>query len=323
MHLAPLLLIGYVADALLGDPEHWPHPVRALGGFIGRFERLHYEDSVAAGLGLVLATVSVTLAAPVLAFALLPGPLAWLLAAYLVYACLAAQGLDAAGRRVLAALEEHDMAAARRAVGRLVGRDTAGLDAAGVRRACLESLAENLSDGVAAPLFWGLVLGAPGMLLYKAVNTMDSMVGYTAPRYARFGRVAARLDDAVNYIPARLTAWLLVAAARLTRPEGLQAARRARRVLRADAAKSKSPNAGRPMAAMAGALGVRLGGPASYFGENEQKPWLGGAGREPGDADLEAGLRLARLAGLGMLGLVLFAAWLLDLELWGLAGTLT
>jgi adenosylcobinamide-phosphate synthase len=183
-------------------------------------------------------------------------------------------------------LRTGDLAEARRAVARTVGRDPQRLDEAGVARAALESLAENTSDGVVAPLFWGLLFGLPGIAGYKAINTLDSMIGHRSPRYEDFGRAAARIDDVANLIPARLTGALLAVVA------GAARWRRALAVMRADARAHRSPNAGWPEAALAGALGVRLSGPRVYGDRIADEPWLNATAPDPGPGDLDRGLGL-------------------------------
>ena len=225
---------------------------------------------------------------------------------------LAVKGLRQESENVRRALVTGTLDGARKAVSRIVGRDTAALSREGVIRAAVETVAENFSDGVVAPMFWMLIGGAPLALAYKAVNTMDSMVGYKNDRYLYFGRAAAKLDDAANWIPARLAALLLVAAAPLTG----QNATRAFALWRRDRRKHASPNSAQTESAMAGALGVRLAGPASYFGQVHQKPWIGDDTRpiEPEDITragrmLYAGSVLALVlfcgARLGILALIL------------------
>ena len=194
---------------------------------------------------------------------------------------LAAKGLVQESRNVYKELQKQDLPAARKAVARIVGRDTQNLTAEGVTKAAVETVAENASDGVIAPLLYMLLGGAPLALCYKAVNTMDSMVGYKNERYLYFGRAAAKLDDAANYLPARMAALLLAGAAALTG----QDARGALRIWRRDRRSHASPNSAQTEAVMAGALGVQLAGPASYFGKLYEKPTIGDALRpvEPGD----------------------------------------
>lgn len=189
-----------------------------------------------------------------------------------------------------------DLGAARVAVSMIVGRDPSVLDSAGVARAALESLAENTSDGIVAPLFWGAVFGLPGIAGYKAINTLDSMIGHRTPRHECFGWASARIDDVVNLIPARLTGVVFAFAS--GRP-GV-----ALRCMWADAGKHRSPNAGWPEAAMAGALGVRMSGPRIYGDRIAQEPWLNGAAVDPQAGDIQRGLRLY-LRAMGLLAVLL------------------
>jgi adenosylcobinamide-phosphate synthase len=201
----------------------------------------------------------------------LPPPLFFLLTAGLASTTLATRGLLESVTRVEKPLRAGKIVEARQALARIVGRETHSLDADKVLRASLESLAENTSDGVVAPLFYLFLGGIPAAMGYKAVNTLDSMIGYRTDRYLYFGKFAARLDDALNFIPARLTAFLMVAGAWAAGSNGT----RAFKTLRRDHAKHLSPNAGYPEAALAGALRIRLGGPSSYFGREIWKPFIG------------------------------------------------
>lgn len=185
-------------------------------------------------------------------------------------------------------LQSRDIESARSAVARIVGRDPAGLDEAGIARAAIESLAENASDGIVAPVFWGALFGLPGIVGYKAINTLDSMIGHRTPRHESFGWAAARIDDLANFIPARLTGFLFVLLA--ARPSD------ALSCMVRDANRHRSINAGWPEAAMAGALGVRLSGPRIYHGATVNEPWLNEAARDPLAADIRQGLRLYRRA---------------------------
>jgi adenosylcobinamide-phosphate synthase len=200
----------------------------------------------------------------------------------------------------------------------IVGRETAQLGPEEIRRAVLETVAENLADGVVAPMFFILLLGLPGLVLYKAANTMDSMVGYKNYRYGRFGKVAARADDILNFLPARLTALVMVPAAKLA---GLDH-RGAWAVLRRDAAKASSPNAGWPEAAMAGALGVRLGGPSTYFGHRVDKPFIGQPDQQLSAEKYSQAIRLLYAASLLLAALTFFSLLAGGAGLWGLLGRL-
>lgn len=315
-------LCGFVIDLLLGDPAWMPHPVVFMGRCISALEKLlrrifpktpkgELAGGVILAAVLPLGTLAFTglcvwglgLVHPVLGFAL---QVLW------CWQALAAKGLRQESENVRRALDTGTLDDARKAVSRIVGRDTAALSREGVIRAAVETVAENFSDGVVAPMFWMLIGGAPLALAYKAVNTMDSMVGYKNDRYLYFGRAAAKLDDAANWLPSRLAALLLVAAAPLTG----QNAKRAFAIWRRDRRKHASPNSAQTESAMAGALGGQLAGPASYFGKVHQKPWIGDDTRpiEPEDITragrmLYAGSALALVlfcgARLGILALTL------------------
>jgi adenosylcobinamide-phosphate synthase len=274
--LALPFLAGYLLDLLLGDPPHWPHPVRLIGRLSEYWEGVLYRPSVWWGALFWLAVMGTTLpfALGFLGMAgFLPNLAALALLGYFIYAGLATRSLHQESRQVETALARGDLAEARGQLAMIVGRETGQLGAEEIRRAVIETVAENLVDGVAAPMFFTLLGGLPGLFLYKAANTMDSMVGYKNFRYRKFGKVAARADDVLNFLPARLTALTMVAAAALA---GLEA-QGAWRIICRDAGRASSPNAGWPEAAMAGALGVRLGGPSTYFGKLVDKPFLGDA----------------------------------------------
>jgi adenosylcobinamide-phosphate synthase len=221
--------------------------------------------------------------------ALLPGGAPGvILTGILAWPLVAARSLHQHVAGVALPLARRDMPAARVAVSRIVGRDPARLDEAGVARAALESLAENASDGVVAPLFWGVLLGLPGIAAYKALNTLDSMIGHRTSRHKAFGWASARLDDVANLAPARLTA-LLLALVSERRGDALATIRR-------DARRHRSPNAGWPEAAMAGALDVRLSGPRTYADRVAEEPWVNADAPDPGPEDLQRGLALYRRA---------------------------
>jgi adenosylcobinamide-phosphate synthase len=294
------LVVGVLADAAFGDPPRW-HPVAGFGQGVARLERLLYRDAVAPGAALV----AVALAGPVAGGFLLERavrgrPLAQLaVTGVAAWAVLGAASLAREGAAMGRLLQAGDVPGARARLPHLCARDPGDLDAPALARATVESLAENTSDAVVAPLLWGAVAGVPGLLGYRAVNTLDAMIGYRSPRYLRFGRVAARLDDALNYVPARVTGALTVLAAPLIGGS----ARCAWHVLRRDGGRHPSPNAGRPEAAAAGALGVRLGGTNVYAGHVEHRPALGEGGRAPEAEDVHRAVRLGRLVGLGGAGL--------------------
>lgn len=280
------LLLGFLLDLVVGDPQGWPHLVRLFGRLITGLERRLYPQENKRRAGAVLVVVVVLVAGFVPAVLL---TLAWwwspwvylALETLLCWQCLAVKSLRVESLRVYTALAAGDLPEARKALSWIVGRDTDKLDEAGVTRAAVETVAENASDGVGAPLFWlfwgGSVLGC----VYKAINTMDSMLGYRNERYCDFGRWAAKLDDAANFLPARLCAGAMIVSGALC---GLDA-RGAFRIWRRDRRNHASPNSAQTEAVMAGALGVRLAGPARYFGCLHQKPYIGDDTRpiQPGD----------------------------------------
>ncbi|MBI5583282.1 MAG: cobalamin biosynthesis protein CobD [Deltaproteobacteria bacterium] len=273
-------VIAYLIDLAVGDPRWFPHPVRFFGRIIQGLEKVLRRPSnnpvweKAAG---ILLAVGLPGAVFALSYALLN---VWLSACpwlqslttiLLAYTTLATRSLHQEAARVVAALEAGRVPEARKWLSWIVGRDTENLDREGMLRATLETVAENLSDGVIAPLFYLLIGGVPLALAFKAASTLDSMVGYKNDRYRHFGWASARLDDLWNYVPARLTAWLIELVS-LIRGWDWRATRRIR--LR-DGRKYPSPNAGLPQAALAGALRIRLGGPVSYGGVRSAKPFLG------------------------------------------------
>ena len=273
---AVALAIGAAMDAVVGDPRNMLHMVVVFGAVISGWEKVLYRmnNKRLAGALLVVLTL-LTCGAPIallLWFAWRLYPLLYALwAGVLCWQCLAAKSLRDESDLVRVPLEAGDLPKAREMVGRIVGRDTDALDEAGVARAAVETVAENTSDGVIAPMFY-LALGGPLLgCLYKAVNTMDSMVGYKNDRYMDFGRCAALLDDVVNYIPARLAALELILAAFLTGMDG----KNAWRIWRRDRRNHASPNSAQTESAVAGALGLRLAGDAVYFGKLHKKPYIG------------------------------------------------
>jgi adenosylcobinamide-phosphate synthase len=262
-----------------------------MGGAIGWADRNLNQESAGqgarrlAGVLVVVALCGLTWAIASAIVALLPG--GWIGAALtglLAFPLVATRSLFDHVRAVAIPLRQGDLAKARQAVSMIVGRDPMTLDQAGVARAALESLSESTSDGVVAPVFWGVIFGLPGIATYKMINTMDSMIGHLSPRHAAFGWAAARLDDLVNLIPARLSALLIVAVSGRMRE--------ALRTTLAFGAQHRSPNAGWPEAALAGALNVRLSGPRVYDGEVTQEPWVNGVAPDPVPQDLALGLEM-------------------------------
>jgi adenosylcobinamide-phosphate synthase len=294
MSAAGLMLAAWAVEALFGWPT-WlyrliRHPVVWLGAAVTGLEhvlnrpswphRARYVTGAAASL---LAISIATGLAFAVSLALPETALGWAVEALLASSLIASRSLYAHVAAVARPLSADDVAAARTAVSQIVGRDPARLDEAGVARGALESLAENASDGVTAPLFWGTLFGLPGLAAYKAVNTLDSMIGHRNNRYAAFGGFAARLDDVANLVPARLTGLAFTAVSGGTS---------ALSTMLRDAGRHRSPNAGWPEAAMAGALGVRLSGPRLYGDRFSDEPWLNAAAPDPTPDTLKRGLRL-------------------------------
>lgn len=281
---------GCLTDLLLGDPRRG-HPVAGFGRFAAAAERITYRDSRAAGVAHAgLLVTGVTVAASVAQHRFRTGPGLAGVTALATWVALGGTSLLRTGSDMADLLDAGDLDAARTLLPSLCGRDPTVLDAAGLCRAALESVAENTSDAAVAPLLWAAASGAPGVLGYRAVNTLDAMIGHRSPRYARFGWAAARLDDAVNFVPARMTGLLTA----LCAPAVGGSSRAVMRVWRSDATGHPSPNAGVAEAAFAGALGIRLGGATQYHHQLEIRPTLGD-GPAPDVADLRRAVRLARL----------------------------
>ena len=285
------VLGGFVLDALFGDPAWLPHPVVYMGKAISKLEKFLRPRLPKTPQGELLGGAIVAFCLPVGTF-LLTGLVCWGAArlhpllglAVQMFWCgqaLAARGLVQESTNVYKELKKPDLPGARKAVSRIVGRDTAELTAEGVTKAAVETVAENASDGVIAPLLYMLIGGAPLALTYKAINTMDSMLGYKNEKYLYFGRVPAKLDDVANYLPSRLAALLWVAAAAFTHND----AKGAWKIWRRDRLRHASPNSAQTESACAGALGVQLAGPAYYFGQYYPKLTIGDALRpiEPED----------------------------------------
>lgn len=264
------LIIGYLLDLRLGDPDNWPHPVRVFGNAISIGEKWlnsgRFRFLKGALLSLVLVVFVFVIFYAANAFLIRLPVLYVVVNSIWVYYGLANHSLIAEGRKVFSVLENDGLEAGRRQLSRIVGRDTSKLTPQQIRIAVLETMSENLSDGVIAPLFYYAIAGVPGMMAYKMVNTMDSMVGYRNERYEWFGKFAARLDDLANFIPARLTAFLMVL---------VTGSRRGLQFIFKFGSKHKSPNAGYPEAALAGILDCRFGGPNVYHGKVVEKPFIG------------------------------------------------
>ncbi|WP_332719611.1 adenosylcobinamide-phosphate synthase CbiB [Pelagibacterium mangrovi] len=314
-----IALLAAVLERLVGYP-HWlvdriGHPVIWIGGLIEAEDKRRndpkksFEARQALGvLSIVIVVLSVLIAALGIQALLRAVPFGWAVEVVLASSLIAQKGLRDAVIAVARALRDEGIAGARRAVSHIVGRDTSELDEAGVSRAAIETLAENASDGVIAPLFYLALFGLPGAAVYKAINTADSMIGHRTERHEAFGWAAAKLDDLVNWVPARLTAGLFVLAARSMPGADSDAAWAA---AKRDAAEHASPNAGWPEAAMAGALGFGLGGPRAYGGETVDLPTMGDGRRELVAEDIAVAIGLFDRAMMIALG---------GLAVWALVG---
>lgn len=293
--------LAFLLDLVAGDPRWLPHPVVIIGRAISALERaaraLVGNRPVAerlAGLVLVVVIVGGTYLATSGIIAAAGGPSSpagALLSVLLLYTTLATKSLGDHLLAIVRPLNAHDLGAARRALSLVVGRDTAHLDEVEIARAAVETAAENASDGIVAPLIYAFLGGAPLAMAYKAVNTLDSMIGHRDQRYLHLGWAAARLDDLANYLPARVTGSLIVVAATLSG----RSWRHAWATMQRDGRKHPSPNSGYPEAAMAGALGVRLGGSNTYGGQFSLRPHLGEGGRLATTADIRSAISLVRL----------------------------
>jgi adenosylcobinamide-phosphate synthase len=298
MNTAAAMLVALGLDALFGWPrwlyQWFGHPVTWIGQLIDMLDkRLNLPERSAVwrrGAGVAAALIVVMATAVVASgFALLvpEGALGVLLTGIVAWPLIAARSLYEHVAAVVGPLNRGDLAAARGAVSQIVGRDPSKLEAGGIGRAAIESLAENTSDGVVAPMFWGVCFGLPGIAAYKALNTLDSMIAHRTPRHAAFGWASARMDDFANLLPARLTALLFAVAAG-------RAGTAALRTAWTDASHHRSPNAGWPEAAMAGALGVRLSGPRAYGDQVADEPWVNAGAPDPASGDILRALALYR-----------------------------
>ena len=301
------LAAGVALDALLGDPRRG-HPVAAFGRAAAALEARDYADLRGRGAAHAAACVLAAAAPAVVLHRRTRGRPPWQAAAVAtaVWAVTGARSLHNEAERAASSLRRRDLAAAREVLPSLCGRDPALLDAAGIARAVVESVAENTSDAVVAPLLWGAVAGIPGLAVYRAINTLDAMVGHHSARYERFGWASARLDDVANWIPARVTAALTAACAPLVRRASPVAVLK---LVRRDGGRHPSPNAGRCETAFAAALGVRLGGTNVYDGVAEARPELGD-GRAPEPEDIRRAVVLSRAVTVSATALAVLMALL-------------
>ena len=295
MNFCLSMLIALCIDRLFGWPDflfrRFSHPVVGIGLLISFFERnlnktgWSSSQRMATGLlTLFLLMTGLTFSGFLIVLAIPEGPLGIVVTSFLVWPFIAAKSLADHVEAVFEPLKTNDLPRARQAVSMIVGRNSNHLDSNAIARAALESLAENTSDGVTAPLFWGVLLGFPGVLIYKLVNTADSMIGFKSERYKDFGWASARFDDLVNYIPARLTSFIYAIISRNTL--------KVLRITLRDASQHRSPNAGWPETSVAASIGVKLSGPRIYDSVKTKDPWLNIDGRNPTGYDLFSGLRL-------------------------------
>ncbi len=297
------LILGFVLDRIIGDPYNLPHPIKLIGRLISALEkgvRKRFSDLRSGGVFLALTVVMLSTFVPLILLLvcyrisiILGGIAESIMCCYM----LAARCLSKESMKVCNAAESGDTEAARKAVSMIVGRDTAVLDRDGIIRAAVETVAENTSDGVTAPLFYMGIGGAVGGFFYKSVNTMDSMIGYKDEKFAEIGRFAAKLDDVVNFVPSRLTALLMIVSAPLL---GLDS-RNAYRIWKRDRRNHASPNSAQTESACAGALHVRLAGDAWYFGKLHRKPYIGDNDRSIETEDIRRAGRLMYAASVLML----------------------
>ncbi|OUS04213.1 cobalamin biosynthesis protein CobD [Rhodobacterales bacterium 52_120_T64] len=301
MNTLSLLLIALILDAVLGEPDwlwnRFPHPATLMGRCVEWLDGHLNHGKKRRNAG-ILATIILTLGALILSLVIKSIPDAGVLEAILAAILLAQRSLTDHVSQVAEALRS-SLAEGRRAVSMIVGRDPAELDESAISRAAIESAAENFSDGIIAPAFWFLIFGLPGIVMYKIINTADSMIGHRNERYEDFGWAAARLDDIVNWVPARLTGGLICLA---------HWSKAGWETMQADAKHHRSPNAGWPEAAMAGVLGIAISGPRSYNGIMTKLPWVNGSGRKPlGPVDIETSVRVlwrSWFVGVGILATV-------------------
>ncbi len=296
-----ILALAFVLDVLVGDPAWLPHPIIWMGNAISFFEkkfRQWISPPVTSGLVFALFLISgvwaVSSLAVYLAYRVHPLAGAGIQTLMLFY-CFSVRSLSRAAMDVARPLMAGDLARARIMVGYIVGRETQNLDAPGITRATVETVAENFVDGFLSPLFFALVFGAPGAMAYKMVNTLDSMVGYKNETYILFGRAAARIDDVANFIPARLSVPVIsLAAAFISKALG----KRALATALSEGRNHKSPNAGYPEASFAGALAVRMGGPNIYHGQMVEKPYIGGRFKDPAPEKIQQACELMMMSAL-------------------------
>jgi len=307
------IAFAFFLDILIGDPSWFPHPVKGIGRLIKLMEPLFYKpyfNLKVTGVFLALIVVGISWAGGFFTLGFIKEKSGWIgffLESFLIFTCLSINDLAKHAKKVYQALRQGDINLARKRVGEMVGRDTENLSESEILRATVESVAENSVDGVISPLFYAFLGGAPLALAYKAINTLDSMVGYKSERYLYFGWFSAKLDDLANFLPARISALLIPLVAFLLMRKG----KGSLRIILRDGKKSPSPNAGIPEAGFAGALGIRLGGANFYQGKRENRPFIGDNLRKIRREDVILAVRLMQV--LSFICLLVFCV----LYLWG------
>ena len=310
-----ILAVSYILDLVIGDPEGWPHPVRAIGRLIGVLDkkmlarRGGVNDERIKGAILFAVVVGATVLSSVffIKFSKILSPAIGTLAAvYIGYSSISVKDLWVKTKTVKSYLDSGNIELARKALSMIVGRDTANLDEKEIERAAVETIAESTNDGIIAPIFYFIIAGPAAAIAYKAVNTLDSMVGHKDERYVNFGIFSAIADDIANFIPARITGFLIALASFIT-GKGF---RQSFIIMKRDGGKHASPNSGLPEAAMAGALGLRLGGGAYYDGEFIARPYIGEDAREVCSGDITDAMLISFIASLLIVSSGVFILWL-------------
>ncbi|AOT72379.1 adenosylcobinamide-phosphate synthase CbiB [Geosporobacter ferrireducens] len=316
------IFIGYICDLVFGDPYWLPHPIRFIGNGISSTERKlrkFFKGATQEKIGGILLFVAVVSSSYLLTFLLLwfaqklHPTIRFIVETFLIFQILATKSLDIESRKVYTQLKHGNILEARKYLSYIVGRDTTHLDEKEIVRGAVETVAENISDGIIGPLMYIFIGGAPLGMAYKAVNTLDSMVGYKNEKYLHFGWASAKLDDLANIIPARLTAFFIVISAGLLRYDWLNSFK----ILKRDRRNHKSPNSGYPEAAVAGALNIQIGGTNSYFGQMMEKPTIGDKLKELDKEDLLRTIRI--MYGASAIGVLFFSIirWMANIQ-WGI-----
>lgn len=297
MIIAVKITAGFILDLILGDPQRFPHPVRLIGSLIAGLEKILYRKIYERAAGVLLIVIVIPL---VYYSVMYISALSWALEIILIYSIFAVKSLSSEAMKVYNALVNDDLETARREISFLVSRDTSSMEKSDIVRATVETVTENIVDGVIAPMFYLFAGGAPAGMVYKAANTIDSMIGYKNEKYIMFGWFGARLDDLLNFIPARITGFLLIPLAALFTGGSITDSYR---ILLRDRLNHSSPNSGHSESASAGALGIQLGGPVSYFGIMQHKPHIGDKEKDLEPEDIKRAIRL--LYATSFVGMVL------------------